>query len=86
MSLSLLGFFVSAGSAAHALMNSKAVKENEAEAVWSKAMDAWDDCSCTNRKCCDHAKTARSTKSKLDEAVEDHAAARKGYTDWCKIR
>jgi len=86
MSLSLLGFFVAAGSAAHALMNSKAVAENAAEDTWSRAMDAWDACTCANRKCCEHAVAARSAKSKLDEATEEHAAARKGYSDWCKAR
>lgn len=86
MSLSLAGFFVAAGSAAHALMNAKMAKEYAAEVVWSKSMDEWDACKCSDRKHCDHAKAARSAKSKLDEAVEDHAAARKGYTDWCKIR
>lgn len=86
MALSGLGFFVAAGSAAHSLMNAKMAKETAAEDVWSKAMDAWDDCACTNRKHCEHAKAVRSAKSKLDEATEDRVAARKGYADWCKIR
>lgn len=86
MSLSLTGFFVAAGSAAHSLMNAKAIKENEAEVVWFAAMDEWDACKCADRKHCTHSKVARSAKSKLDEAVKDHDAARKGYSDWCKIR
>lgn len=78
--------FASCGSAAHSLMNSKAIKENTAEEEWDAAQDAWDACSCANRKCCSHAIAAKAAKVKLDEADADFKAASKGYADWCRLQ